>query len=325
MIKEFKFTEIQAQAILDMQLRRLAALERKKLQDEYKELLERISYLEELLAHPEKILGVIKEDLKAIREKYGDARRTQIVDRTKGTLTSTDLLPDLDAWVSVGASGELTRQDQAKISPTVLRQIGKGAEVALLAANTRDVLYLFSQDGRSARLSVHEIPQNGSAKHLAELTEFTRRDDITAALAIPRITADESQGYLCLVTKGGSVKRVSMTDLLAANASDLTVINVDSNDRLGWVFHSSGKDEVILVSSAGKSIRFDENDVRSMGLAAGGIGGMKLKKGEQIVYAGVVDPNGELLTFTQNGFAKRSSFDQYSTQGAMAAASSPTS
>ncbi len=114
LVKNFDFSEIQAQAILDMQLRRLAALERKRLQDEYKEIKDRIKYLEDLLKHPEKILALIKEELLLLKEKYGDARRTQIVDRTKGTLTTTDLLPDQQVWVTVAADGELRRQDVTK-------------------------------------------------------------------------------------------------------------------------------------------------------------------------------------------------------------------
>ena len=119
-----------------MQLRRLAALERRKLQDEFKEIRQQIAYLEDLLAHPEKILAVIKTDLLEIKAKYGDARRTQIVDRTKGTLTTTDLLPDQEVWVSVGGKGELRRQEVGKVTNTALRQIGRGSDVAILTANT---------------------------------------------------------------------------------------------------------------------------------------------------------------------------------------------
>ncbi len=314
LMRNFAFTEIQAQAILDMQLRRLAALERKKLQDEYKELLKRIGYLEDLLAHPEKVLAVIKEDLLAIKEKYGDARRTQIVDRTKGTLTSTDLLPEQDVWVSVASNGDLIRRNVVRSSKTTTREIGKGSQVALLTTNTRDFLFAVSHDGRSARIPIHEVPQE-RAKHLSELTDFSRRDDITAAFPVPRVYPDVAQGYLFMVTELGAVKRVTLADFVSASAGNPTLMNVDANDRMVAVFHTPGEQEVILVSSGGKSIRFAEEDVRSMGLAAGGVGGMKLKKGEKVVYAGLVDPNGELITITANGYAKRSALSDYSTQG----------
>ncbi|MEZ4708314.1 MAG: DNA gyrase subunit A [Caldilineaceae bacterium] len=314
LVKNFQFTEIQAQAILDMQLRRLAALERKKLQDEYKELQKLIAYLEDLLANPHKILEVIKEDLLKIKEEYGDARRTQIVERTKGTLTSTDLLPEQDVWVSVSRSGDLRRQDVSTASKTTARQMGKGADLTLITANTRDFLYLFGKDGQCRRLSIHEIPQDGSSRHAADYTEFTRRDAITAATALPRDLAD-AEGYLFMATAKGMVKRVTLADFANAAHADPMVMNVDARDRLSWVLQTAGNQEVILVTKNGQSIRFNEEDVRSMGLAAGGVGGMKLKKDDEIVYASVVEPTGELLTITEQGYAKRSSLEEYSTQG----------
>jgi DNA gyrase subunit A len=314
LVANFKFSEIQAQAILDMQLRRLAALERRKLQDEHKEILKQIAYLEDLLAHPAKILQVIKSDLLEIKEKYGDARRTQIVDRTKGTLTTTDLLPDQEVWVTVSASGDLRRQDATRITPSTLRQVGKDSEVALITANTRDYLYLFAKDGRCRRVSIHEIPQGGGEKHLAELTDFSRRDQITAALALPRTGGMD--GYLFMVTEQGMVKRITLADFFAASASaELSVMNVDEKDKLMAVLVTPGGQEVILVSSEGQSIRFAEEDVRSMGLAAGGVGGMKLKKGITIIYAALVDPDGELMTMTAQGYAKRTTLSEYSSQG----------
>ncbi|MCB0130001.1 MAG: hypothetical protein KDD78_04105, partial [Caldilineaceae bacterium] len=315
LVKNFQFTLIQAQAILDMQLRRLAALERKRLQQEYDELLKRIAYLEDLLAHPEKVLAVIKEDMLAIKEKYADPRRTQIVDRTKGTLTTTDLLPEQDVWVTVGSDGMLLRTDVARVDKRTVRDVGKSSQVALLNANTRDFLYLFAHDGRTARIAIHEIPQDGGGKHYADLTEFSRRDGVHAAITVPRLDSSAGAGYLFFVTEQAMVKRVAMADFLAAAAADPIVMNVDSKDRLAAVFATPGQQDVILVSSGGKSIRFNEDDVRSMGLAAGGVGGMKLKKGERIVYAGLVDPAGELATITASGYAKRSRLDDYATQG----------
>jgi DNA gyrase subunit A len=314
LMHEFKFTQIQAQAILDMQLRRLAALERKKLQNEYDELLKRITYLEDLLAHPEKVLDLIRSDLLAIKEKYGDARRTQIVDSTKGTLTTTDLLPEQDVWVSLAANGDMKRSDIAPVTQSVAKTVAKSSQVALYNANTLDHLYLFSQDGRSTRVGIHEIPLD-KGKHLSEFTDFTRRDSITTAIALPRLEADEAKGYLFFATELGVVKRVTMEDFLAAAPLDPLVINVDAKDRLGYCLRTTGDQELILVSSSGKSIRFQETEVRSMGLAAAGVGGMKLKKSERIVSADVVDADGELMTITETGFAKRSALSDYGIQG----------
>ncbi len=314
LMHNFKFTELQAQAILDMQLRRLAALERKKLQEEYKELKQRIAYLEDLLAHPHKVLGVIKEELLAIKQEFGDARRTQIVDRTRGALTTTDLLPDQRVWVSLGKNGDLRRQAVSKPGASIVRQIGKDSQVALLSASTRDYLYVFSKDGRCSRIGVHEIPEEGGKK-VSDLTGFTGRDAITAALALPRERNGDEADYLFLVTEQGMVKRVRTEDVQSNTGGEFTVMNVDDGDRLLWALRTQGGQEVILVSAQGQSIRFSEEEVRSMGLPAGGVGGMKLKPKDRIVYAGVVDPAGELLTVTRAGFAKRSPLADYSAQG----------
>ena len=314
LMKSFKFTEMQAQAILDMPLKRLAALERRKLQDEYKELKKLIRYLESLLRDPKKMLGVIKEELLALKAAYGDARRTQIVERTKGTLTTTDLLPDQMVWVTVGANGELSRHPFTPPSKTGLRKLAAHAEVALLPANTRDYLYLFSSDGRCARVSIHQIPE-GRGKHAAEFTGLTRRQTIAAAVALPRVAPDEAQGALFLATEQGVVKRIAAGDLVRAGAAEPEVIRLEKKDRLGWALHTQGDGEVILVSAQGRSIRFQESEVRTMGLAAGGVGGMKLKRGDRLVQAQVVEPDGELLTVTEQGFAKRTPLREYSRQG----------
>lgn len=314
LMNNFKFSEVQAQAILDMPLKRLAALERRRLQDEYDELQKLIAYLQDLLAHPEKILGVIRQEMLDIREKHGDRRRSQIVERTKGTLTTTDLLPDQKVWISVGANGEIRRQAFAGISSASLRQAGANAATALLTANTRDQLYIFTTDGRCRRVSIHEIPQD-EAKHAADFTDLTRRDGVAACLTLPRLASEEATGYLFLVTTGGSVKRISLADFVGAAATDPDVIRVEGKDKLGWVFQTPGDGEVILVTARGQSIRFREEDVRSMGLAAGGVGGMKVKKGDQIVSACVADPNGELVTATVEGFVKRTPLSEYSLQG----------
>ena len=313
LVKKFKFTVMQAQAILDMQLRRLAALERRKLQDEYKELTKRIKYLEGLLASPKKMLEVIKNELLEIKEKYGDLRKTQLVERTKGTLTSTDLLPDQEVWVSVSTSGDLRRQAATKPAQTEARQVGKNAGLAILNGNTKNPLYLFGKDGQCRQVSIHEIPQSGGGKHASMYTDFTRRDSITAVCTLPRDPGEE--GYLFLVTEQGMVKRVTIADFAKAAPLDPIVMGVDPKDRLGWVFRTTGDQEIILVASSGHSIRFSEADVRSMGLAAGGVGGMKIKKGHRLVYAGVVDPDGEVMTITEKGYSKRTAMKDYSKQG----------
>ena len=199
LMREFGFTQVQAQAILDMPLRRLTALERRQLQDEHKELQQLITYLEDLLSDAGKILGVIRDELLALRQQHADRRRTQIVERPQGTLTATDLLPDRRVWVALGAKGSLRRLDFAGISRASLRQAAQNAAAALLTANTRDQLFFFAAGGRCHRLGVHEIPQEGR-RHLADLTDFSRRDTIASMMALPNAA---TEGFLFLVTRQG--------------------------------------------------------------------------------------------------------------------------
>ena len=311
LMRSFGFTQVQAQAILDMPLRRLTALERKQLQDEHKELRQRIAYLEGLLTDDAKILGVVREELLALRQQHADRRRTQIVERAQGTLTATDLLPDRRVWVALGANGSLRRQDFGGINRASLRQAGQNAATALLTANTRDHLFIFAADGRCLRLGIHEIPQD-ARRHLADLTDFSRRDAIAAMLALPPAPP---AGFLFLVTRQGTVKRSALSDFTQATVGALNVMSVTTKDRLGCAFVTPGDGEVILVTRKGRSIRFTEEEVRAMGPAARGVAGINLKRGDEVIAALPVASEGELLTVTAAGFAKRTRMSDFSPQG----------
>ncbi len=312
--REFGFTSVQAQAVLDMPLRRLASLERRKIQDEYQEKQRLIAYLQGLLSRPELMRQRIREELQLIREKYGDARRSQIVESSQAELlTATDLLPDQQVWVMVGEKGTLSRTT----SPEMVTIPRKPAELplALLEANTQDTLYLFSADGRCVNLPVYQLPQSrelGKGTHLAELTGFTRRQHVVAALVLPA-TAD---GYLFLTTLAGVVKRVRLEDLPGVQAEPFEVMNVPENDALGWARLTTGEDEVILATAAGQVIRFKEDSVRPMGLPAGGVMGIKLAGDtDGVIGMDVVDSEGYIWSITDNGLAKASPLSQYPTQG----------
>ena len=311
LIRAFGFTEVQAQAILDMPLRRLTALERKQLQDEYKELQQLIAYLEDLLSDDAKILGVIRAELLALREQHADRRRTQIVERAQGTLTATDLLPDRRVWVALGANGSLRRLDFSGINRAGLRQAAQNAAAALLTANTRDQLFIFAANGSCHRLGVHELPQEGR-RHLADLTDFSRRDTIASMLALPHAAAE---GYLFLVTRQGTVKRIALADFTQVALNAMDVISVNAKDGLACALVTPGDCEVLLVTRTGRSIRFSEEKVRAMGTAARGVAGINLKRGDEVIAALPVAPDGELLTVTSAGYVKRTPVDEFSLQG----------
>ncbi|MXY95907.1 MAG: DNA gyrase subunit A [Caldilineaceae bacterium SB0664_bin_27] len=311
LMRAFGFTERQAQAILDMPLRRLTALERRQLQDEHKELQQLIDYLEDLLSDGGKILGVIREELLALRQQHADRRRTQIVERAQGTLTATDLLPDRRVWVALGANGSLRRQDFSGINRAGLRQAAQNAAAALLTANTRDQLFIFSAAGRCYRLGVHELPQEGR-RNLADLTDFSRRETIASMLALPH---PANEGFLFLVTRQGAVKRIAVADFTQAALTALNVISVNGKDRLACALVTPGNGEVMLVTRMGRSIRFPEEKVRAMGTAARGVTGINLKRDDEVVAALPVAPDGELLTVTSAGYVKRTPISEFSLQG----------
>ncbi len=314
LIKRFKLSEEQAHAILEIQLRRLAALERRKIQDEYEEKLKLIAYLERLLARPDLMRGVVKEELTAMRQKYADERRTQIVDSTDSPVVSaTDLLPDEQVWVMLGEKGTLARTT----TPQMVDVPKKPAEqpLALLEANTQDVLYLFVADGRAVSLPVYQLPQArelGVGAHWADLTALTRRDHLAAAVIRP----SASQGYLFLTTLGGVVKRIQLDDLPGITTEPFTVMNVPDGDALGWAALTSGEDEVVLATASGQLIRFAESEVRPMGLPAGGVMGIKLANdADGLVGMDVVKPDSYVFSITDNGMAKATPLSEYPTQG----------
>ncbi|MEM7336477.1 MAG: DNA gyrase subunit A [Chloroflexota bacterium] len=313
--KQFKLTKIQAQAILDMQLRRLAALERRKIQDEYKEIQKVIKELEKLLSKPALMRGLMKEELTAVREKYADSRRTQIIESTDTkSVTASDLLPDQTVWVMVGEKGTVgrtTSQEMVKIQLKPAEQ-----PTAILEANTQDIVYLFAADGRCVGLPVYQLPQSrelGQGTHWAELTGFTRRNHLAAALICP---PNKESGYMTLVTLTGMIKRIRIEDMPGFTTEPFVVMNVNKNDSLGWARITDGNQEIVLASANGQLIRFKESSVRDMGLPAGGVHGMKLANdADGIVAMDLARPDSLVWSITDNGLAKSTPINDYPVQG----------
>jgi len=318
LIKNFKFSELQAQAILDMPLKRLAALERKKLQDEYAELQQRIAYLEDLLAHPDKVLGVIKDELLALKQQYNDARRTQIVELgvSRASLTVQDMMADEPVLIALAGNGVLLRES------TVERRRGKlpsklddAAPIRLAAGRTHDEVLLFSADGRMARLPVHRLP-DGVPIHPVDLGAFGRNDRLVSLLLLgkPDEEDDAQEQYLVLATRQGRVKRVTLAEARSA-VGVVTAMNVDDGDELVGAALSDGGGEIVLVSKLAQAIRFVEADVRAMGLPAAGVWGMKLSSGDEVVALAMARPNADLVLATSAGVFKRTPMSEFPVQG----------
>jgi len=312
--KEFKLSEVQAQAILDMPLRRLAALERKRIQDEYKEKQKLIKYLERLLGSPKMMRDVIKEELTEIKRVYGDPRRTLIVEGTKDeAVTVTELLPEEKVWVVITESGQVSRTFD-DVQPKVTTAV-KDAPLAMLEVTAGDTLYLFTADGMAASLPVHQIGQSTDFQqgtHWADLAPLDSDQSVVAALAIP---PGKDDGYLVLASVGGMVKRIALEDVPGLSANSFKVMGL-SGDALGWAERSTGEDDVVLVTAEGMAIRFSEDDVRPMGLPAAGVKGVKLGGANDcVVGMGLVQPRASLWVVTQDGLAKSSSLSDYPQQG----------
>jgi DNA gyrase subunit A len=314
---KFKLTEVQAQAILDMQLRRLAALERQKIEAEHKETLKRIKYLEDLLRSPKKILGAIKDDLLELKSKYDTPRRTQIVARERSHLTTRDLVPAEDVVVAVSRAGRVCRWP-AEQGFEPARGKHKDPLAAATVANTRDNLYLFTEDGKAIVIPAHQVPSGaapGEGPSVAELAGLSRELAVTAALSLPAAKEESPPGYLFLASRQGRVKRVTLADLTAARTAEITVMNVDEGDKLGWAARTAGGEEVVLVVSNGQAIRFAEEEVRPMGLPAAGVMGIKMAANDRVVGMGVVRPRGDVIVISEMGIGKRSALTEYPTQG----------
>jgi len=319
LIKQFKLSAEQAQAILDMQLRRLAAMERRKIQDEYAGLQREIKRLVKLLADPKSMRNLIGEELDATRALYADNRRTQILDSSKmAAVADVDLLPDEKVWVLIGEKGTIARTS----SPEMVRIPQKPAEQprAILGANTQDLLYLFAADGTAVSMPVYQLPQAramGVGKHFADLTGFSRRRHLAAALVIP----SDAEGSIVLTTVAGMVKRARLDDLPGITSDPFTVIGVGKDDALGWAKLSANDGEVLLATSQGRLIRFAETAVRPMGLAAAGVMGVKLA-GEtdgvvamELLTPEIIRQNPYVWSVTDNGLARATLLSEYPPKG----------
>ncbi|MDP2976336.1 MAG: DNA gyrase subunit A [Anaerolineales bacterium] len=323
LIKRFKLSEAQAQAILDMQLRRLAALERQKIEDEYKQIKEQIAHLEDLLAHPKKILALIKEDMRELAEKYGDERRTHIAPDASEDLSDEDLVPDEAVLISITAMGYVKR-----VAATAYRSQGVGGRgvtghatkeedevLTLIPARSLDTMLFFSDRGKVYSEKVYQIPDADRTTKGIPLVNVLSLDPgeiVTAAVAVPNFEVAEN---ITLATRNGRMKRMALSELAAVRPSGIIAINLEEGDELGWARLTSGKNDVILITEQGQALRFSENEVRLMGRAAAGVTGIKLKGKDKVTSMDVVEPGGELVLVTVEGYGKRTPLSEYPTKG----------
>jgi DNA gyrase subunit A len=325
LMERFELSEIQAQAILDLRLRALTALEKKRIDDEYADLQERIAELRAILADPAKIDGVIRDELGEIKQIYGrnDDRRTEIV-AAEGELELEDLIAEEDMVIAITRSGYIKRLPVTTYREQRRGGIGvMGMELKeddyiehLFVASTHDYILFFTNVGKVYRLKVHELPlgsRQSKGRAIVNLLPFRQDEQVRAVIQ----TRDfEEAKYLVFATKNGVVKK---TELAAYNtplrADGIIAIKMRDGDELVGARHSTGKDDILMVSAKGQAIRFHETDARPMGRDTSGVAGMKLRKGDEVISINIAEDDADLLVVTTNGYGKRTRVAEYPVKG----------
>lgn len=319
LMAKYKLDEIQANAILEMPLRRLASLERQKIEDEFKEVSKTIEDLKSLLASPKKMRLVVIDELKEVKDKYGDSRRTQIItlgegERVSDFLTATDVMPMEHYWVEISQDGLLSRTEQDKAN----RLGGENAPWSLVRTNSHQTIFLVTTEGRCAAIASLSIPvqkpdESGLEAH--KIAPLHPNDILQSIFTVPIDVEDLPERYVITVSRHGMIKRSAVSDLPGVSASDFVLAKINPDDELFQVLLSDGTQDVLLTTASGMCIRFNENDVRAMGLIAAGVNAIKLKEGDTIVGASLLSDKDEVAFLTRLGLAKRVPGNDFPVQG----------
>src|SRR5512136_2793221 len=323
LMSRFKLSELQAQAILDMQLRRLAALERQKIEDEYKQVKQQIAHFEDLLAHPKKLLALIQDDLRDLSDKYGDERRTHIAVEAIENLSESDLVPDEAVLISLTARGYVKRvaaaayRSQSAGGKGVTGHATKEEDeiLTILPARSLDTMLFFSDKGKVYSEKVYQIPDADRAAKgipLVNVLSLDAGETITAAVSVPNFEVAET---ITLATRNGRIKRMALSELAAVRPSGIIAIGLDEGDELYWARLTHGDNDIILVTEQGQALRFAEDEVRSMGRSAGGVTGIRLGTKDKVTSMEVIEKGGDLMLITTQGFGKRTALTEYPVKG----------
>ncbi len=325
LMKNFKLSERQATAILEMRLQTLAGLERKKIEDELKEKVALIKELESILKSEKMILGIVKSELVRVKEKYGDERRTKIVKSGVGEFKQEDLIPNEEAIITITEQGYIKRMDPSVYK--VQKRGGKGVIGAttkeedtikkVLAVMTHDDLLFFTNSGKVFQTKAYEIPVSSRVAKGQSIVNFLQLSQEESVTAIIPFSKEDNFKYLFMTTEIGTVKKTPMDDFSNVRRSGLIAIKLMAGDMLRWVEATTGEDEIIITTAKGQAIHFKEKDVRPMGRSAAGVRGIKLRKDDKVVGMDAIFKNqkgNQLLIITENGYGKRSDLKQYKVQ-----------
>jgi DNA gyrase subunit A len=323
LMRRFKLTEIQAQAILDMRLQKLTSLETRKIIEELREVLARIKYLKGLLASEKKILGVVKEETLEISKTFGDERRTEIMAEEVEEINIEDLIAKEDMVILISNRGYIKR-----VPVSAYRRQGRGGKGSsstkladndfveqLFVASTHDYILYITSEGKAYWMKVHEIPESSRAakgQNIKTLLAISNNEEITAVVSMADFSDKE---YLFMTTLKGVVKRVKTSDFTNARTRGIVAINLDTGDKLVSAMLTKGKDEVVLVTRKGNALRFGEGLVRPMGRSSRGVTGIRLGPDDELAGVATVQKGAELFLITEFGFGKRTEFDNFSAHG----------
>jgi len=327
LVKKFSFSDLQATAILEMKLQRLAGLERKKIEDELTEIQKLIEKLKDLLASPKKILKVISDELSAIKEKYGDARRTKIINGPVKNLTAEDLIPDTESVLVYTSGGYVKRTDPLEYRSQKRGGVGvvdldtkdEDFVTILLNTSTHSDLLFFTDKGKAYQIKMYDLPEGRRAtrgKSIMNFLQIEAGEKITSILPMPKEIKAESL-FLLMVTKNGTVKKSGADNFKDVRRNGLIAIRLEDGDELLSAMFTKAGDDVICATREGQSIRFSESEIREMGRTAAGVIGMKLSKGDYLINADVINEkmnNPQFLVMSENGYGKKTPLDEYKTQ-----------
>ncbi len=326
LMTKFKLSELQATAILDMQLRRLAALERQKIEDELAMVKETIAYLEDLLAHPAKVLAVAKEELEKLREKYGDERRTRVYKGKVDEFSEEDLIPNEPTVITITNTGYIKRQSTTSFHTQ--HRGGKGVKgmttkeeddiMTIRYGETHDNLLFFTNKGKVYQLKAYEIGESSRTSKGTAIVNLLNIEQGERVEAIINYKGKVGGTYVFLTTRNGIVKKSKLSEFENIRKSGIVAIKLDKGDELVWSAFTSGDDDILLVSKDGKAIRFSEKEARPMGRATQGVRGIKIAETDEVISMDIIskeDRGAELLTIMENGLGKKTLASEFRGQG----------
>jgi len=324
LMTSFGLTQIQAQAILDMQLQRLTGLERQKILDELEELRTTIARLREILSNDALLIGIIIDELKEVRDKFGDERRTEINEES-GTFRIEDLIADEDVVITASDTGYIKRtaldeyRQQRRGGKGLIGMTTRDEDVVrhLFVANTHAYILIFSDRGRCYWLRVYDIPEvarSSRGKSIANLVSMAEGEGIAALLRVQTFPENEGERFIVMATRGGTVKKTDLKAYSNPRTAGIIAIQIDEDDKLIGVVETDGESDLVLASRNGMAIRFAESDARPMGRTAFGVRGMQLREGDEVVGLEVMAPETTLLTVCERGYGKRTKESEYRRQ-----------